>query len=366
MPQNSTRSFRLTRTILIMAGGTGGHIFPALAVADYLKKAGWRIVWLGTKGGMEESLVAQRGHDIKCIDFSGLRGKNLIVWFTLPLRLILAFWQSAKLLFQLRPDVVLGMGGYPSFPGGIMAALLNKPLLIHEQNSIPGLTNKILVKFADKILIGFPDAIRDKKKVVFSGNPVRNEISQLDTPEHRYEGRSGNLKLLIIGGSLGAKVLNAIVPQALKLIPDNLRPLVVHQAGEKHLEILNKNYVAAGVEGELVVFIEEMAVKYSECDLVICRAGALTVAELSSAGIASILVPFPYAVDDHQTYNAKFLSSHGAAVLLPENELTPDGLANLLLELTRERLLGMAIKARELATPNATRIVAEECMDIIK
>ena len=258
------------------------------------------------------------------------------------------------------------MGGYPSFPGCIMAALLNKPLLIHEQNSIPGLTNKILVKFADKILIGFPDAIRDKKKVVFSGNPVRNEISQLDTPEHRYEGRSVNLKLLIIGGSLGAKVLNTIVPQALKLIPDSVRPLVVHQAGEKHLEILNKNYVEAGVEGELVVFIEEMAVKYSECDLVICRAGALTVAELSSAGIASILVPFPYAVDDHQTYNAKFLSSHGAAVLLPENELTPDGLANLLLELTRERLLEMAIKARELATLNATRIVAEECMDIIK
>jgi UDP-N-acetylglucosamine--N-acetylmuramyl-(pentapeptide) pyrophosphoryl-undecaprenol N-acetylglucosamine transferase len=247
-----------------------------------------------------------------------------------------------------------------------MAALLNKPLLIHEQNSIPGLTNKILGKFADKILIGFPDAIKDKKKVVFSGNPVRNEINQIDTPEHRYEGRSGNLKLLIIGGSLGAKALNATVPQALKLIPDSIRPLVVHQAGERHLETLNKNYVEAGVEGELVVFIEEMAVRYSECDLVICRAGALTVAELSSAGIASILVPFPYAVDDHQTYNAKFLSSNGAAVLLPENELTPDSLANLLLELTRERLLGMAMKARELAKPNATRIVAEECMEIIK
>lgn len=356
----------MTRTILIMAGGTGGHIFPALAVADYLKKAGWRIVWLGTKGGMEESLVAQKGHDIKCIDFSGLRGKNLIVWFALPLRLILAFWQSATLIFQLRPDVVLGMGGYPSFPGGIMAALLNKPLLIHEQNSIPGLANKILGKFADKILIGFPGAIKDKRKVVFSGNPVRNEINQLDTPEHRYEGRSGNLKLLIIGGSLGAKVLNDTVPQALKLIPNSIRPLVVHQAGERHLEALNRNYVEAGVEGELVVFIEEMAVKYSECDLVICRAGALTVAELSSVGVASILVPFPYAVDDHQTYNAKFLSSNGAAVLLPENELTPDSLAKLLLELTRERLLGMAMKARELAKPNATRIVAEECMEMIK
>ena len=247
-----------------------------------------------------------------------------------------------------------------------MAALLNKPLLIHEQNSIPGLANKILGKFADKILIGFPGAIKDKRKVVFSGNPVRNEINQLDTPEHRYEGRSGNLKLLIIGGSLGAKVLNDTVPQALKLIPNSIRPLVVHQAGERHLEALNRNYVEAGVEGELVVFIEEMAVKYSECDLVICRAGALTVAELSSVGVASILVPFPYAVDDHQTYNAKFLSSNGAAVLLPENELTPDSLAKLLLELTRERLLVMAMKARELAKPNATRIVAEECMEIIK
>jgi UDP-N-acetylglucosamine--N-acetylmuramyl-(pentapeptide) pyrophosphoryl-undecaprenol N-acetylglucosamine transferase len=320
-----------------MAGGTGGHVFPALAVADYLEKAGWRIVWLGTKGGMEESLVSQKGYGIKFIDFSGLRGKNLMVWFTLPVRLLIAFWQSAKLLFQLRPDVVLGMGGYPAFPGGIMASLLNKPLLIHEQNSIPGLTNKILVKFADKVLTGFPGSIKDKKKVVFSGNPVRNEISQLDTPDNRYEGRSGNLKLLIIGGSLGAQALNTIVPQALN-----------------------------GVEGELVVFIEDMAVQYSECDLVICRAGALTISELASAGIASILVPFPYAVDNHQTYNAKFLSSNGAAVLLPEDELTPGSLANLLSGLTREKLLEMAMKARELAKPNATRIVAEECMEMIK
>ena len=349
-----------------MAGGTGGHVFPALAVADYLKKAGWRIVWLGTKGGMEELLVSQKGHDIKFINFSGLRGKNLMVWFTLPVRLLLAFWQSAKLLFQLRPDVVLGMGGYPAFPGGIMASLLNKPLLIHEQNSIPGLTNKILVKFADKVLTGFPDSIKDKKKVVFSGNPVRNEISQLDTPDNRYEGRNGNLKLLIIGGSLGAQALNTIVPKALKLIPHIVRPLVIHQAGEKHLETLNKNYVEAGVEGELVVFIEDMAVQYSECDLVICRAGALTIAELASAGIASILVPYPYAVDDHQTYNAKFLSSNGAALLLPENELTPGSLAKLLLGLTRENLLEMALKARELAKPNATRIVAEECMEMVK
>ena len=349
-----------------MAGGTGGHVFPALAVADYLKKSGWQIVWLGTKGGMEESLVSQKGHDIKFIDFSGLRGKNLMVWLTLPVRLLLAFWQSAKLLFQLRPDVVLGMGGYPAFPGGIMASFLNKPLLIHEQNSIPGLTNKILVKFADKVLTGFPESIKDKKKVVFSGNPVRNEIGQLDAPDKRYKGRSGNLKLLIIGGSLGAQVLNSIVPQALKLIPDSVRPSVIHQAGGKHLEALNKNYAEAGVEGELVVFIEDMAAQYSECDLVICRAGALTISELASVGIASVLIPFPYAVDDHQTCNAKFLSSNDAAILLPEGELTPGSLASILSRLTREKLLGMAVKAHELAKPDATRIVAEACMEIIK
>jgi UDP-N-acetylglucosamine--N-acetylmuramyl-(pentapeptide) pyrophosphoryl-undecaprenol N-acetylglucosamine transferase len=349
-----------------MAGGTGGHVFPALAVADYMKVSGWRVVWLGTKGGMEEILVPQKGYDIEIMDFSGLRGKNFMVWFLLPLRLLLAFWQSAKVLFQIRPDVVLGMGGYPAFPGGIMASLLNKPLLIHEQNSIPGLANKILANFADKVLLGFPNAIRNEKKVIFSGNPVRKEISQLDIPDIRYAGRSGKLKLLIIGGSLGAQVLNTFVPQMLKLIPDHMRPLVTHQAGRKHLETLKKNYAEAGVEGELVVFIEDMAAHYSDCDLVICRAGALTIAELTAAGTASILVPFPYAVDDHQTSNAKFLSDKGAAVLLPQNELTPQGLAQLLVGFTREKLLEMAMKARELARPNATRLVAEACMEMIK
>ncbi|MEE8530562.1 MAG: undecaprenyldiphospho-muramoylpentapeptide beta-N-acetylglucosaminyltransferase [Nitrosomonadaceae bacterium] len=356
----------MPHTILIMAGGTGGHVFPALAVADYMKVSGWRVVWLGTKGGMEEMLVPQKGYDIEIMDFSGLRGKNLMVWFLLPLRLLLAFWQSAKVLFQIRPDVVLGMGGYPAFPGGIMASLLNKPLLIHEQNSVPGLANKILAKFADKVLLGFPNAIRNEKKIIFSGNPVRKEISQLDIPDKRYAGRSGKLKLLIIGGSLGAQALNTIVPKMLKLIPDHMRPLVTHQAGRKHLETLKKNYAEAGVEGELLVFIENIAVQYADCDLVICRAGALTIAELTAAGIASILVPFPYAVDDHQTSNAKFLSDKDAAVLLPQNELTPQGLAQLLMEFTREKLLGMAMKARELARPDATRLVAEACMEMIK
>ena len=360
----------MTYTILIMAGGTGGHVFPGLAVADYMKAVGWRVVWLGTEGGMETMLVPQRGYDTRIICFSGLRGKNAVTWFTLPLRLLLAFWQSAKVMFQVRPDVVLGMGGYPAFPGGVMASLLGKPLVIHEQNSIPDLTNKVLAKFADKVLLGFPDAIRNDKKAVFSGNPVRNAISQLDAPETRYATRdkngSGKLKLLVIGGSLGAHALNTIVPQALRLIPENRHPQVTHQAGAKHLDTLRKNYAEAGVAGELVAFIEDMAACYADCDLVICRAGALTIAELAAAGVASILVPFPYAVDDHQTSNASFLSGRDAAVLLPQNELTPQGLAQLLTGLTREKLLEMAVKARALAKPDATRLVAQACMEMAK
>lgn len=358
----------MTRTILIMAGGTGGHVFPGLAVADYLKAAGWHVVWLGTDGGMETMLVPQRGYATEVICFSGVRGKSAAAWLTLPLRLLLAFWQSAKVIFRVRPDVVLGMGGYPAFPGGMMAALLGKPLLIHEQNSIAGLTNKVLAQLADKVLLGFPGAIRNDKKSVFSGNPVRNEIGQLDAPEKRYVARSKSggehLKLLVIGGSLGAHALNIAVPQALQLIPQDRRPLVTHQAGAKHLDTLQQNYAEAGVAGELVAFIDDMAARYADCDLVICRAGALTVAELAAAGVASILVPFPYAVDDHQTSNAKFLSDQGAAVLLPQNELTPQGLAQLLTGLTREKLLAMAVKARALAKPDATRLVAEACMEM--
>jgi len=360
----------LIHTILIMAGGTGGHVFPGLAVADHMKTAGWHVVWLGTEKGMETVLVPQRGYDIEVIRFSGLRGKSAATWLTLPLRLLFAFWQSVKVMLRVRPDVVLGMGGYPAFPGGLMASLLGKPLLIHEQNSIPGLANKILAKLADRVLLGFPNAIRNNKKAMFSGNPVRSEISQLEAPEKRYAARSKTgskkLRLLVIGGSLGAQALNTIVPQALKLIPEKIRPLVTHQAGTKHLDLLRKNYAEAAVEGELVTFIENMAVRYADCDLVVCRAGALTISELTAAGVASILVPFPYAVDDHQTSNAKFLSDKNAAVLLPQSKLNPQGLAELLMGFTREELLEMAMKARELAKPNATRLVAEACMGMIK
>ncbi len=345
-----------------MAGGTGGHVFPGLAVADFMTSKGWRVVWLGTEGGMETTLAPGQGYDMEIIRFSGLRGKSIGTWLLLPLRLLLALWQSAGVIRRIRPDVVLGMGGYPAFPGGIMASLLAKPLLIHEQNSIPGLTNKILTKVADKVLLGFPGAISNGGKVMFTGNPVRSTISQLPSPRERYAARMGRLKLLVIGGSLGAQALNTIVPQALRRIPREARPAVTHQAGARHLEALKKNYAEAGVEGELVTFIEDMAARYADCDLVLCRAGALTIAEVSAAGVASVLVPFPYAVDDHQTTNAKFLSDKNAAVLLPQSALTPEMLAELLMGLSRGSLMEMAIKARQLAKPDATREVADACM----
>ena len=356
-----------SHTILIMAGGTGGHVFPALAVADYLKGLGWHIVWLGTQTGMELKLVPQHGYETEVINFSGLRGKRLFAWFMLPLRMITAFVQSVRILRRVNPDVVLGMGGYPAFPGGMMASLLNKPLVIHEQNSIPGLTNKILAKLADKVMLGFPDAIfADKGRMVFSGNPVRAEIAQLEVPEKRFLGRQGKLRLLVVGGSLGAQILNAMVPQALKLIPEHIRPFVVHQTGTAHLGAVEKNYADLQLEGELLGFIDDMAERYAVCDLVLCRAGALTITELTAAGVASILVPYPYAVDDHQTSNAGFLSNHDAAILMPQSELTAQKLAQLLMSLTREKLLAMAIAARKLAKPEATKVVAEACVELSK
>jgi UDP-N-acetylglucosamine--N-acetylmuramyl-(pentapeptide) pyrophosphoryl-undecaprenol N-acetylglucosamine transferase len=313
---------------------------------------------------METMLAPGHGYDLEIIRFSGLRGKSVRTWLLLPLRLLLAMWQSAKVIRRVRPDVVLGMGGYPAFPGGMMGSLMGKPLLIHEQNSIPGLANRILANVADKVLLGFPGAIRSGGKVVFSGNPVRDEINQLRPPAERYAERRGKLKLLVIGGSLGAQALNTILPQALSHIPEELRPSVTHQAGVSHLDALKKNYAEAGVAGELVTFIDDMAAQYAECDLVICRAGALTVAELSAAGVASILVPFPYAVDDHQTRNAKSLADKEAAILIPQNELRPQVLAELLMGLRRESLMEMAIAARELAKPDATKVVADACMKL--
>jgi UDP-N-acetylglucosamine--N-acetylmuramyl-(pentapeptide) pyrophosphoryl-undecaprenol N-acetylglucosamine transferase len=347
------------RTILIMAGGTGGHVFPGLAVADQMRSAGWRVVWLGGKDGMEVDLVPRRGYELEVIRFSGLRGKGWLRMALLPLNLLIAFWQSARVLFRVRPDVVLGMGGYVSFPGGMMAALLNRPLVVHEQNSIAGLANKVLAEVADRRLSGFPGALR---KSQWCGNPVRAEIAALPAPEERFRRRAGPLQLLVVGGSLGAQALNEIVPQSLALISDERRPRVTHQSGIKHLERLRDNYALAGVPAETVAFIEDMAAGYGRADLVICRAGALTVTELAAAGVASILVPFPHAVDDHQTHNARFLADAGAAVLVQQRDLSPRRLADLLLELTRGKLLEMAARARALAKHDAARSVAAVCM----
>ncbi len=359
-----TETGAITRTILVMAGGTGGHVFPGLAVADYLKTLGWQIVWLGTRTGMENDLVMKHGYAMESIEFTGLRGKRTMTWLALPFRLLRAFVQSLQVLRRVRPDVVLGMGGYPAFPGGMMASLLNKPLVIHEQNSVPGLTNKILAKLADKVLVGFPDAVKtNQTKVIFSGNPVRTEITQLEAPEKRFSGRSGPLRLLVVGGSLGAQVLNTVVPQALKNIPENQRPIVVHQAGKKNLDALRSSYSELGVTAKLKAFIDDMAGQYAACDLVLCRAGALTVSELAAGGVASILVPYPYAVDDHQAGNAQFLSNHQDAILLPQCDLNPGSLMEMLCGLTREKLLAMAIAARQRAMPNATRRVAEVCIE---
>ena len=347
-------------TLMVMAGGTGGHVFPGLAVADAMRARGWRVVWMGNPAGMEARLVAERGYDMAPVRFGALRGKGLLRKLLLPVALLSGFWQALRQIRRVRPSVVLGMGGYISFPGGMMAVLLGKPLALHEQNSVAGLANRVLAKVADRILAGFPDVLPG---AIWAGNPVRPEISALPAPAARYAGHDGALRVLVLGGSLGAAALNDIVPKGLALIPEEERPQVVHQSGEKHLAALQANYAAAGVAAHCVAFIEDMAGAYEWADLVICRSGALTVAELAAAGVASVLVPFPHAVDDHQTANARFLSQSGGAILLPQTELTAEKVA-LIRNYSRDQLLQMAERAHELARPDATAIVAQACKEL--
>lgn len=354
----------MSRTILVMAGGTGGHIFPALAVADVLRGRGWNVVWLGARGGMEERLIPPRGYAAVWIRFGGIRGKSLLRKLLLPASLLIAFWQSAMAIFRHRPDVVLGMGGYAAFPGGMMAALLGKPLLIHEQNAIPGLANRVLAGVADRVLAAFPDAFNGRVDVIWSGNPVRTDIVNLAPPEARFANRSGPLRVLVVGGSLGAKALNVTVPQALALLLQNERPVVTHQAGAAHVAELRETYRSVGVDAEIVDFIDDMALRYGEADLVICRAGATTITELAVAGVGSVLVPFPYAADDHQTRNAAYLADRGAALLMPQSTLTPQSLAETLRGLNRTKLLEMARAARAVGKPDAAQKVAEFCTEL--
>ncbi len=350
------------KTLMVMAGGTGGHVYPAMAVADALKNQGWNIVWLCTQGGMENKLIADKPYDKAMITMQGVRGKGLMGWLLLPVKLVTAFAQSLKALNQFKPDVVLGMGGFAAFPGGFMARLQGRPLVIHEQNSVAGLTNKVLAKVATRVLAAFPAAFGNQADLL--GNPVRAEIANIATPEQRFANRTGALRLLIVGGSLGAQALNEVIPKALAQLPEMQRPQVIHQAGVKHIDVLQNNYQQAGVVADARAYIENMAEMYAWADFVICRSGALTVAEVSAVGVGSLMVPFPYAVDDHQTGNAQYLADAGATILVQQKELDVDKLAEILKELSREQCLEMAKKARVLGKPEATADVAKVCIQM--
>ncbi|WP_235844234.1 undecaprenyldiphospho-muramoylpentapeptide beta-N-acetylglucosaminyltransferase [Crenobacter intestini] len=352
------------RTVMVMAGGTGGHIFPALAVARDLEARGWKVVWLGAEGGMETRLVPQHGFQIETIPMRGMRGNGLRRWLSLPFMLASAFAGAARVVFRHRPDVAVGFGGYTGFPGGVMARLCLKPLVIHEQNSVAGLTNRLLSRVASRTLFAFPGAFAGKEGLV--GNPVRAEIAAVAPPAARFAGRSGPLRVLVVGGSLGAKVFNDTVPAALARLPQDARPRVVHQAGVKQIDALRDNYAREGVTADCRAFIDDMAAEYAAADIVLCRAGALTVAELAAAGAASVLVPYPHAVDDHQTGNARFLADAGAARLLPQGELDAEALAALFASLTREDCLQMAERARALAIADAAHRVADVCAELAR
>lgn len=354
---------RNTPCALVMAGGTGGHIFPGLAVAEALRERGWRVHWLGAPGSMESRLVPPRGFALETIDFGGVRGKGALTLALLPLRLLRAFWQALGVVRRVRPDVVVGLGGYISFPGGMMGTLLGKPLVLHEQNSVAGMANKVLAGVADRVFTAFPDVMRKGEWV---GNPLRAPFLHQPPPAERFAGRSGPLHLLVVGGSLGAKALNDTVPRALALLPPGERPRVTHQSGEKQIDALRANYAAAGVEATLTPFIEDTAQAFADADLVVCRAGASTVTEIAAVGAAALFVPFPAAVDDHQTVNARFLVDAGGAWRVPQTEFTPESLAQTLRSVDRAQLMGMAQRAREMAKTEAVGAVVAACEELAK
>jgi len=350
---------------LVMAGGTGGHVFPALATARALQALGHEVLWLGSAGGMEQRLLGDTDIPLSLIHVSGLRGKGMRTLLLAPLRLLRALGEAYTLVRRLRPDCVLGMGGFVTGPGGLAARLCGVPLVIHEQNAIAGLTNRILSRFARTVLEAFPGSFGEGVVTRCTGNPVRPEVAQLPPPEERLSGRSGRLRLLVVGGSLGAQVFNERVPEALAQIPESLRPEVRHQCGEAKFEAAREAYQAQGVDASVEPFIHDMADAYRWADLVLCRSGALTVSELCVAGAASILVPFPHAVDDHQTANARYLAEAGAALLLPQPGFTAGALASLLQDLARDRarITEMAKAARTLARPDATERVVNYCLE---
>lgn len=350
------------RPVLIMAGGTGGHVFPALAVADELRSRGVPIVWLGTHNGIEARVVKQAGYQIEWLSITGLRGKNAATLLLAPFRLMMACAQALRVMWQRKPSVVLGMGGFTAGPGGLMAWITRRPLLIHEQNAVAGLTNRILAHLASEILEAFPNTFNKTASTV--GNPVRKEIAQLADPMIRFGSHTDALRVLIIGGSLGAVRLNEIVPEAMSRIAAEARPQIIHQTGLANLEMTRECYQRHGVEARIEAFIEDMARAYGWADLVICRAGAMTVFELAAAGVGSILVPYPHAVDDHQTANAEYLVTAGAAIVRQQHELSSEWLCDTITEMTQQRdtLIKMAVAARKMARPNAANEVADRCI----
>ncbi|MDX1433157.1 MAG: undecaprenyldiphospho-muramoylpentapeptide beta-N-acetylglucosaminyltransferase [Gammaproteobacteria bacterium] len=354
-------------SVLIMAGGTGGHVFPALAVARELERDGVRVDWLGTPSSFESRLVPDAGIAFHEVPVSGLRGKGVAGWLKAPFALTRALWLALRALKKLSPDLVLGMGGYATGPGGVAARLLGKPLVIHEQNAVPGLTNRLLARIATRVLEAFPGSFPAPCRARLTGNPVREEVIRVAEPEQRLAGRSGALRLLVLGGSQGARVLNVIVPNAIAGLADASIVEVRHQTGDAHLEETRARYRDAGIDAEPVAFIDDVAEAYAWADLVVCRAGALTVSELAAAGVASVLVPFPYAVDDHQTRNGRHLADAHAALLIDEKDLDAQRLGTLLAEFheARDRLLAMARAARRLGMPRATRDVCDCCMELV-
>ncbi len=355
----------MTRTVLIMAGGTGGHVFPALAVADSLREQGVNVEWLGTRRGIEAEKVPAANIPLHFIDVFGLRGKGLLNLLKAPFQLLRATWQSLLIIRKLQPICVLGMGGFVSGPGGLAAWLSTCPLLIQEQNAVAGTTNRLLTRLAKKVLTGYPIELGGNKNI-YSGNPVRGGITRVSAPGHRWADRSGKLRLLVLGGSLGAKAINDVMPSALSRLSEQGLPEVWHQTGKAHLDAVTGAYKKHSIEARIDAFIEDMAEAYAWADLVICRAGALTVAELTAVGVASILVPLPYAIDDHQSANARWLADQQAGLLLPQGEMDWKKIASLISDFSqnREKLLAMANAARNLARIDAADRVANTCLEV--
>jgi UDP-N-acetylglucosamine--N-acetylmuramyl-(pentapeptide) pyrophosphoryl-undecaprenol N-acetylglucosamine transferase len=346
--------------ITVLAGGTGGHIFPGLAVAGVLREAGADVDWLGTPHGLENRLVPAAGYRLSRVRITGLRGRGLGGWLAAPFRIARALIEARAILRADRPDCVLSMGGYAAGPAGLAARLMGVQLVIHEQNAVAGWTNRLLRPFARIACTGFPGVLSDAR---VTGNPVRDAIASMPPPARRYAGRSGPLRLLVIGGSQGAEIFNRVVPQALARLPAETRPEIRHQAG-RQLQPARAHYEAAGVAAEVTEFVDDMAAAWAWADFAICRAGALTVAELAAAGVPALLVPLPSAVDDHQTANARFLTDAGAGWLMPQPAFDADALAKRVRGLDREALLTVAERARRLARPDAAEQVAGACAEV--